>query len=295
MRYGDFRSLCERSPLPVCRVFIRGDDRKFVLDNLDICSLKETIIGGSTKMLNIPDFAISIVAFLATVYLGFKAHRKLAAVGRREMSLLLSLFCILLVANLVGSDLWFKSTRVSKWLGIANTALEVSFFWALILVGLVGFQILPDGSFASILSIVVTTIIVFVGIGYIAADTAFGISDGLKPKDSDPFYSPALFTVYLVFPLVSIVIYLASQIVVVVKYLAVRGPLAWLLVSVACFALAQALMFAVSRKICTGTNKKIDGAFFATLLDSAAVFCIYGFWAAITEDDSEDYAGMYKF
>ncbi|KAJ1934889.1 hypothetical protein EC988_008665, partial [Linderina pennispora] len=160
------------------------------------------------------------------------------------MSLLLSLFCILLVVNLVGSDLWFDSTRVSKWLGVANTALEVSFFWALILVGLVGFQILPDGSFASILSIVVTTIIVFVGIGYIAADTAFGISNGLQPSNSDPFYSPALFTVYLVFPLVSIVIYLASQIVVVVKYLAVRGPLAWLLVSVACFALAQVMMFA---------------------------------------------------
>ncbi|KAJ1948021.1 hypothetical protein FBU59_001783 [Linderina macrospora] len=217
------------------------------------------------------------------------------------MALLLSLFCILLVVNLVGSDILFGSDvmstteRVNKWMGVANTALEVSFFWALILVGLVGFQILPDGSFASILSIVVTTVIVFVGIGYIAADTAFGISNGLKPDDSDPLYSPALFTVYLVFPLLSIAIYLVSQIIVVVKYLAVRGPLAWLFASVVCFGLAQVLMFAVSRKICNGTNHKIDGAFFGTLLDSAAVFCIYWFWAAITEDDSEDYAGMYKF
>ncbi|KAI8325242.1 hypothetical protein GQ54DRAFT_283652 [Martensiomyces pterosporus] len=286
MRYGDFASLCERSPLPICRVFGNVDQLS--------CHPKNYAVGDS-RLINLADFVISILAFLATVYFGFRAHRKLAAVGRREMTLLLSIFCVLLAINIAGADFIHTAPTVNQWLGVVNTALVVAFFWALILFGLVGFQFLPDGSFASILSIVVTTAIVFVGIGYIAADTAFGISSGLQPKISDPFYSPGLFTVYLVFPLAAIAIYVVSQTIVVIKYLAVRLPLVWLLASLVCFAVAQVLMFSVSKKICTGTSGNIDGAFFGTLLDSAAVLCIYGFWSAITEDDSEDYAGMYKF
>ncbi|KAJ1647561.1 hypothetical protein LPJ64_001094 [Coemansia asiatica] len=286
MRYGDFASLCERSPLPVCRVF--GDAV------LPTC-YPNSYSAGSSRFVNVPDFVISLIAFLVMVYMGFRANRKLAAVGRREMALLLSLFCITLVLNLAGADFIFSSGKANKWLGVVNTALEVSFFWALMLFGFVGFQILDDGSFASILAIVVSTAVIFISIGYIAADTAFGISSGLKPKPSDPLYSPGLFTVYLVFPLVAIVVYIITQCIIVVKFLAVRLPLLWLLASLVCFAVAQILMFVASKKICTGTNNRIDGAFFATLLDTVAVFGIYGFWSSITGDDSEEYAGMYKF
>ncbi|KAJ1959783.1 hypothetical protein GGI12_004156 [Dipsacomyces acuminosporus] len=228
MRYGDFESLCARSPLPICRVFGQ-------VAHLG-CLLKSYSIRDS-QLVNIADFVVSIAAFLVTVALGFRAHKKLAAVG---------------------------------------------------------FQYLPDGSFASILTIVVTSAIVFVGIGYIAADTAFGISGGLKPSPKDPFYSPGLFTVYVVFPLVAVVIYIITQSIIVFKFLAVRLPLAWLLASLISFALAQVFVFAVSKSICTGTSRKIDGAFFGTLFNSAAVFGIYGFWSSITEDDSETYAGTYK-
>ncbi|KAJ1899747.1 hypothetical protein LPJ66_001920 [Kickxella alabastrina] len=286
MRYGDFASLCERSPLPVCRVF--GDAV------LPTCFPKSYSIGDS-RLVNIPDFAMSIIAFLLMVYMGFKANRKLAAVGRREMALLLSLFCITLALNLAGADFIFASSKANKWLGVANTALEVSFFWALMLFGFVGFQILDDGSFASILTIIVSTAVIFISIGYIAADTAFGISGGLKPPASDPLYSPGLFTVYLVFPLVAIFVYLVTQCIIVVKFLAVRLPMIWLLCSILCFAAAQILLFVASKKICTGSDNRIDGAFFATLLNTSSVFCIYGFWSSITGDDSEEYAGMYKF
>ncbi|KAJ1819265.1 hypothetical protein LPJ60_003867 [Coemansia sp. RSA 2675] len=229
MRYGDFLSLCQRSPLPVCRLF--GD----VV--LPTCHLNP-YEAGDAYFVNLPDFVISIIALLVTLYLGFRAHRRLDAVG---------------------------------------------------------FQIMADGSFASILSIVVSTAIVFIGFGFMAADTAFGISSGLKPKPSDPFYSPGLFTMYLVFPLVALVVYITAQSIIVVKYLAVRLPLIWLFSSLVCFAVAQVLLFVASKKICTGSNGKIDGAFFATLLDSAAVFCIYGFWTSITEDDTEEYEGGFKY
>ncbi|KAJ2833331.1 hypothetical protein GGI24_000884 [Coemansia furcata] len=264
MRYGDFLSLCQRSPLPVCRLF--GD---MVLPT---CHLNPYEAGGA-YFVNLPDFVISIIALLVTLYLGFRAHRRLDAVGRREIALLLTLFSVCLVLNIAGADFIYMSAKANR----------------------VRFQIMADGSFASILSIVVSTAIIFIGFGYMAADTAFGISSGLKPKPSDPLYSPGLFTMYLVFPLVALVVYITAQSIIVVKYLAVRLPLIWLFSSLVCFAVAQVLLFVASKKICTGSNSKIDGAFFATLLDSAAVFCIYGFWTSITEDDTEEYEGGFKY
>ncbi|KAJ2000149.1 hypothetical protein H4R26_004748 [Coemansia thaxteri] len=217
-------------------------------------------------------------------------------VGRREMALLLSLFSICLVLNIAGADVVFSSPTTNKWFGVVNAALEISFFFMLMFTAFVGFQILADGSFASMVLHVVFTALAFFGFGYMAADTAFGISSGLKPSPSDPLYSPGLFTMYLVFPLVALAVYVVVHLVIVFKFLAVRRPLVWLACAIVCFAVGQVLMFVASKKICTGSNSKIDGAFFATLLNMAAVCCIYGFWNFITEDDSEEHDGIaYKY
>ncbi|KAJ1995465.1 hypothetical protein H4R26_006256, partial [Coemansia thaxteri] len=71
MRYGDFSTLCDRSPLPVCRLF----------DNAVVpsCHLKAYAVGNA-YIINLPDFVVSILAFLTTVYLGFRAHRRIGAV-----------------------------------------------------------------------------------------------------------------------------------------------------------------------------------------------------------------------
>ncbi|KAJ2610100.1 hypothetical protein H4S08_003763 [Coemansia sp. RSA 1365] len=215
------------------------------------------------------------------------------AQGRREMTLLLAMYCILLVFNIAGADFMHNSGQVNKWLGAVNTALVVSFFWAFILFGatdlLLGFQLMADGSLKSMLSIILSSAIIFIAMGYIAADTAFGISDGLKPKDDTSLYSPGVFTIYLVFPLVAIAIFAVLQTIIVIRYLSARLPLVWLLSAFICFGFGQALMFAASKKMCLGTSHRIDGAFFATLLDTAAISCVYGFWSAITVDDSGVY------
>ncbi|KAJ2798696.1 hypothetical protein H4R20_004728, partial [Coemansia guatemalensis] len=151
------------------------------------------------------------------------------------------------------------------------------------------FQLMADGSLKSMLSIILSSAIIFIAMGYIAADTAFGISNGLKPEVSDPLYSPGVFTIYLVFPLIAIVIFAVLQTIIVIRYLSARLPLVWLLSAFICFGLGQALMFAASKKMCQGTSNRIDGAFFATLLDTAAISCVYGFWSAITVDDNGVY------
>lgn len=146
------------------------------------------------------------------------------------------------------------------------------------------------------LAISVTVAVFVIAFGYFAADTAFDISGGLTPKPSDRFYSPGLFTMYLVFPLAAVVFYMGVQTLLVTKYLSVRLPMWWLISAFVCFAVGQVLMFVASKKICNGSNQKLDGAFFATLLDSAAVFSIYSYWTSITVNDEseEQYEDPYK-
>lgn len=55
------------------------------------------------------------------------------------------------------------------------------------------------------------------------------------------------------------------------------------------FILAQAAYFALSHKICTGTNARIDGSWIGTLLETVAVGLIYAAWRMVTEDEWEDY------
>ncbi|KAJ2698272.1 hypothetical protein H4R19_005607 [Coemansia spiralis] len=205
-------------------------------------------------------------------------------------------YCVLLAFNASGADLIYPSGQTNRWLGVVNVALVVSFFWALFFFGTVGFQIMSDGSLKSMLSLLGSTTVIMVVMGYICADTAFGISSGLKPKPSDMWHSPGVFTIYLVLPLVSIAIFAVLQSIVVFRFLSARRPLAWLASAFLCFAAGQAILFAASKKMCNETNHRIDGAFFATLLDTAAVASVYGFWSAITVDDSGAYGEEeYKF
>jgi len=55
------------------------------------------------------------------------------------------------------------------------------------------------------------------------------------------------------------------------------------------FVLSQLDVFFLSKIICNASNSKVDGAFVATLLESAAVGMLYLAWRSITEEDwSED-------
>jgi hypothetical protein len=52
----------------------------------------------------------------------------------------------------------------------------------------------------------------------------------------------------------------------------------------AAFILSQGAYYALSYKICTGTNQKVDGSFLATLLETVAIVLVYFGWRSITED-----------
>ena len=51
------------------------------------------------------------------------------------------------------------------------------------------------------------------------------------------------------------------------------------------FAIGQIFQYVISVHICTGSKKKIDGAFFESLFTLASVVMVWVFWSSITEDD----------
>lgn len=58
------------------------------------------------------------------------------------------------------------------------------------------------------------------------------------------------------------------------------------LLAAALFVLSQLDYFLLSRVICKGANRKIDGSFVATILETAAVGVLYLGWRSITESTS---------
>ncbi|KAJ2547308.1 hypothetical protein EV175_005270, partial [Coemansia sp. RSA 1933] len=105
MKYGDFTSLCERSPLPVCRVF-----KDYELPNCILHSYS----AGSSYIINLPDFVASLIGFIVMMYLSFRAHRKIAAVGRREITVLFLLFAVMLAFNIAGADFIHNSGTANR-------------------------------------------------------------------------------------------------------------------------------------------------------------------------------------
>lgn len=65
------------------------------------------------------------------------------------------------------------------------------------------------------------------------------------------------------------------------------GNIVTLLASAISFILAQAAYYALSHRICTGTNARIDGSWIATLLETVSIGLIFAAWQMVTEDDWE--------
>lgn len=146
-----------------------------------------------------------------------------------------------------------------------------------------------------------------VGSGYIAADVGLTITDFFQSSPPDQLHSVWLFVLTIIWPAAAAFIYFVIQAGVVVRVLREKKPLCTflrfplfgelvltkpecivtLLASAISFILAQAAYYALSHRICTGTNARIDGSWIATLLETVSIGLIFAAWQMVTEDDWE--------
>lgn len=91
-----------------------------------------------------------------------------------------------------------------------------------------------------------------------------------------------LFIVYLIWPIVCVVVYTISQLMLVLQTLEDRWPIGDIVFGFAFYTIGQVLLFAFSVTICNAIKHYIDGLFFFTLCMLLSVMMVYKYWDSIT-------------
>ncbi|RKP40416.1 chitin synthase III catalytic subunit [Dimargaris cristalligena] len=274
MQYGSLQEFCAQPSSPICNIFALRPPAKCII-------MGESISGGTVRLVNIGDFVISTLSIIIIAYVCFRIKGKLSGVGRQEFSYIYLLYTGVLVCQILSIDWYFKD--VSPWIACIHVALTIATFWCLLLNALIAFQIFPDGSRVSLTVLLMSTFLVFVGSLYITLDTRIGLTSALLPLDGrGGLVSPALFTLYITFPLVAISVYLFCQTLLVLWFLTIRRPLAFLYGSLVCFVLGQVFLLLVSQPLCESSNESMDALMFTTAFNTTSLCLLYIYWAAVT-------------
>ncbi|KAF1961383.1 hypothetical protein CC80DRAFT_488674 [Byssothecium circinans] len=287
--YGKFADFCrdtgnQWSTLPVCYLFNQASTR----DNIGYvggCELTGIPLGGERYLRNLGSILLCAIAILASAFLLWKTERKKAAVGRREMQLFLIGFIIVSICEIFTIGGFPLNSAVRRAFVAVHLASIVATAWILMLNGLVGYQLLDDGTPVSIGLILASAAAFFIGVGYIALDTGFRWTGFWDSSLDLPNQDYALYTLYLLAPLVFIVVFFLLEAFLVLRILGERKPMLYLVAAALLFAIAQIFQWVVSVHICNGTTGKINGGLFQTLFTLLSVVMIWVFWSSITEDD----------
>lgn len=208
---------------------------------------------------------------------------KYTAVGRREISLF---FYIYLVEEFLGifldSAIIKTSSAAYGWIVAVHVGLVLSMSWCLFANGFIGFQFWEDGTRKSLLTIYISTLVLWIAGFLVAAATFQEWSPSLSPTKQT-----GLYVVHMILPVVFVAIWLVTQITLVLRTLDTLWPLGDLCFATGFYAAGLVLMLAVSPDICKGTKHYVDGLFFGVLAILLAVMMVYKFWDDITKEDLE--------
>ncbi|CAG5154171.1 uncharacterized protein ALTATR162_LOCUS3495 [Alternaria atra] len=288
-RYGKFDDFCRDtgnnwSTLPVCYLFNPASTQD---DNgwQDGCTLQGFSVGGGDRLRNLGSIILCGIAILTTLFLLWRSQRKKAAVGRREMQLFLLGYIVMSICEIFTIGGFPLNDTVRIVFVAVHIAAITATSWILMLNGAVGYQLLDDGTAVSIGLLLISSLIIFIGTGYIALDTGLSWTGYWDDTRFVPNQAYALYTLYQLVPLVFIVIFFCLEAFLVLRILGERKPMLYLLAAAILFAIGQVFQYVISVHICNGTDGKINGGLFSTLFTLLSVVMIWVFWSSITEDD----------
>ena len=92
----------------------------------------------------------------------------------------------------------------------------------------VGYQVLDDGTPVSIFLMIASSLIFFIGTGYIALDTAFSWTGQWDHSWEDPNRNIALYVLYQLWPLICVVVFYVLESILVIRVLGEVRPMGML-------------------------------------------------------------------
>lgn len=303
-RFGEFQPLCSYAPsYPWCNLFYRqllrlspqsltGVSNDTISAPVGInpqCGIPR--LGHDGSIGNVANIAVCGASILFVALLIFLCNRRKAAVGRLELRSFLIVYLLTLPFQLLttGSILEQGSTALVVLTAI-HAGLIAALFWALLANAIVSTQIVEDGTPSSLIPFYLFAIAFLCGTTYISLDVALGVTQTLggpsHPVES--IRSIPLFVLTSIWPAAATLLYLVIMTYIVLQILQETRPMFFYLLAAALFVLSQLDYFLLSRVICKGTLRKIDGSFVATILETAAVGVLYLAWKSITESAWED-------
>jgi len=191
-----------------------------------------------------------------TIIMILHIRSKYTAVGRKEIVMFFYLYALIeFLAIFLDSGIIQTASVPYPWFAAVYTGLVAATYTCLLINGFVGFQFAEDGTPLSLWFLRITSLGVF-GIGFFLAIATFKGFAGFS------FSQPiALWIIYILWPLICVVVYVVSQLVLVLRTLDDRWPLGDILFGLAFFAVAQVVLFAFSVSICDAVKHYIDRRF----------------------------------
>jgi len=167
------------------------------------------------------------------------------------------------------------------WFAAVYSGLVSAIYCCLLINGFVGFQFAEDGTPVSLWLLRLSTLAVF-GLSFFISIATFKSFASFSPSKPT-----ALFVIYLIWPIICVVTYTLSQLILVFRTLDDRWPLGDVLFGIGFYTVAQVLLFAFSVTICNAIQHYLDGLFFFELCVLLSVMMVYKYWDSITREDLE--------
>lgn len=278
--FGDFSSICQKTPLPLCasvgHVLVTGRvgiEPTCFARNIELANT--IIFEGAASVMH-------IVALVMAVIMILHVRSKFTAVGRKEILSFFYLYMLLTFISLVidagvvppGSDPFPYFVAVQN--GLANATIT-----CLLVNGFVGFQLYEDGTPLSLWMMRICSLVAF-AISFLVSLATFKGWAGLGPTNT-----VGMFVVLYLLNAIQLAVYIVLQVLLVTRTLRDRWPLGDIIFGVFCFVVGQVLLYALSDTICNAAAHYIDGLFLATTCNLLGVMMVYKYWDSITKEDLE--------
>lgn len=275
LSFGSFNGICETAALVVCPLVgsSQGIEPTCYSRNVEI---------SSTLIFQPSTCFVHIVAIIMTIIMILHIRSKYTAVGRKEIVMFFYLFAIVeFLAIFLDSGVIPTASGTYPWFTAVYTGLVAATYTCLVINGFVGFQFAEDGTPLSLWFLRLSCLALF-GVGFFLAIATFKSFAGFSFDNTT-----GLWIIYILYPLICVVVYVISQLVLVLRTLDDRWPLGDILFGVGFFTVGQVVLFAFSVTICDAVKHYIDGLFFFTLCILLSVMMVYKYWDSITKEDLE--------